>query len=103
LSWSNPTGQRFELIVSIDEGYLFNVRQRVVNLGTAPVAVTPFGLVSRASKSSDESSWTSHVGRSASLAPRRITRSIGKRLTRIAPASPATAAAAGLASPTNIG
>jgi YidC/Oxa1 family membrane protein insertase len=62
LSWSNPTGQRFELIVSIDEGYLFNVRQRVVNLGSAPVAVTPFGLVSRAAKSSDESSWTSHVG-----------------------------------------
>ncbi len=62
LSWSNPTGQRFELIVSIDEGYLFTVRQRIVNLGTAPVAVTPFGLVSRAAKSSDESSWTSHVG-----------------------------------------
>ena len=62
LSWANPTGQRFELLVSIDEGYLFNVRQRVVNLGAAPVAVTPFGLVSRAAKSSDESSWTSHVG-----------------------------------------
>ena len=62
LSWSNPTGQRFELIVSIDEGYLFSVRQRVVNLGAAPVAVTPFALVSRAAKSSDASSWTSHVG-----------------------------------------
>jgi YidC/Oxa1 family membrane protein insertase len=62
LSWSNPTGQRFELIVAVDDGYLFSVTQRVVNLGTAPVAVTPFGLVSRAAKSSDASSWTSHVG-----------------------------------------
>ena len=62
LSWSNPTGQRFELIVSVDEGYLFSIRQRVVNRGAAPVAVTPFGLVSRAAKSSDVSSWTSHVG-----------------------------------------
>jgi YidC/Oxa1 family membrane protein insertase len=62
LSWTNPTGQRFELIVAIDDGYLFTVRQRVVNLGAAPVAVTPFGLVSRAAKSSDASSWTSHVG-----------------------------------------
>ena len=62
LSWTNPTGQKFELIVAIDDGYLFTVRQRVTNLGTAPVAVTPFGLVSRAAKSTDESSWTSHVG-----------------------------------------
>jgi YidC/Oxa1 family membrane protein insertase len=62
LSWTNPTGQKFELIVAIDDGYLFTVRQRVANLGTAPVAVTPFGLVSRAAKSSDASSWTSHVG-----------------------------------------
>ncbi|MDQ3074457.1 MAG: membrane protein insertase YidC [Pseudomonadota bacterium] len=62
LSWSNPTGQRFELIVSIDDGYLFDVKRRVVNLGAAPVAVTPFGLVSRAEESADASSWTSHVG-----------------------------------------
>ena len=62
LSWSNPTGQRFEMIVSVDEGYLFTVRQRVANLGPAPVAVTPYGLVSRAQKSADATSWTSHVG-----------------------------------------
>ena len=62
LSWANPTGQRFELIVSVDDGYLFDIKQRVVNLGAAPVAVTPFGLVSRAAKSSDATSWTSHVG-----------------------------------------
>jgi len=62
LSWDNATGQRFELIVSVDQGYLFSVKRRVVNIGTAPVAVTPFGLISRAAKSVDESSWTSHVG-----------------------------------------
>ena len=32
LSWTNPTGQRFELIVSVDDGYLFTVKQRVVNM-----------------------------------------------------------------------
>ena len=62
LSWTNPTGQKYELIVAVDDSYLFTVRQRVTNLGAAPVAVTPFGLVSRAAKSSDASSWTSHVG-----------------------------------------
>ena len=62
LRWSNPTGQTFELIVAVDDGYLFTVRQRVVNRGAAPVAVTPFGLLSRAAKSSDPTTWTNHVG-----------------------------------------
>ena len=29
LSWTNPTGQRFELQVAVDDGYLFTVTQRV--------------------------------------------------------------------------
>ena len=62
LSWSNPTGQRFELMVSVDDGYLFTIRQRVANLGAAPVALAPYGLASRAQKSADATSWTSHVG-----------------------------------------
>ncbi len=62
LSWTNPTGQRFELTFTVDDGYLFNVRQRVTNVGGAPVAVRPFALLSRSAKSSDPSSWTHHVG-----------------------------------------
>jgi YidC/Oxa1 family membrane protein insertase len=62
LSWTNPTGQRFELIVSVDNGYLFTVRQRVVNGGAAAVGLRTYGLASRANKSNDPSSWTQHVG-----------------------------------------
>jgi YidC/Oxa1 family membrane protein insertase len=62
LSWSNPTGQRFELIVSVDDGYLFTVKQRVVNGGTGAVGLRAYGLASRANKSADPTSWTSHVG-----------------------------------------
>ena len=62
LSWANPAGQRFEQIVSVDDNYLFTVKQRVVNGGTSPVAVRPFGLISRATKSADPDSWTVHVG-----------------------------------------
>jgi len=62
LSWTNPTGQRFEQIVSVDDGYLFTVKQRVVNGGSGPVAVRTYGLASRAEKSKDVSSWTNHVG-----------------------------------------
>ena len=62
LSWSNPTGQRFELILSVDDGYMFTVRQRVVNGGSGAVGLRTYGLASRSAKSPDPSTWTSHVG-----------------------------------------
>ena len=62
LSWTNPTGLKFEQVVSVDDGYLFTIQQRVSNLGTAPVVLRSFGLVSRADKGKDVSSWTNHVG-----------------------------------------
>jgi len=62
LSWSNGTGQTFQLIVSVDEDYLFTVRQKVLNAGGGAIAVRPYGLVSRSSMSEDRSSWTMHVG-----------------------------------------
>jgi YidC/Oxa1 family membrane protein insertase len=62
LSWTNPTGQRFELIVSVDAGYLFNVRGRVANGGAGPIAIRPYALVSRAQKAADPDAWTHHVG-----------------------------------------
>ena len=62
LSWTNPTGQRFELIVSVDDGYLFNVKHRVVNGGEAAVGLRNYGLASRSAKSPDPSTWTNHVG-----------------------------------------
>ena len=62
LSWTSPTGLKFEQIVAVDDGYLFTVKQRVSNLGTAPIVLRSYGLVSRAQKSADVTSWTSHVG-----------------------------------------
>ena len=67
LSWSNPTGQRFEQTISVDDGYLFTIRQRVANGGAGAVGVRPYGLVSRSAKSADPSSWTHHVGPMAFL------------------------------------
>ena len=62
LSWTSPTGQRFELIMSVDQDYLFTVQQRVANPGGNAVAVRPYGLISRSTKSPDPDSWTVHVG-----------------------------------------
>jgi YidC/Oxa1 family membrane protein insertase len=70
LSWVNPTGQRFELIVSVDDGYLFSVKQRVVNGGGGAVGLRVYGLASRSAKSTDPSTWTQHIGPMGYLADR---------------------------------
>ena len=57
-----PDGVTYKMRVSVDDGYLFNVRQSVTNGSNGPIAVRPNGLVSRADKSADPSSWTNHVG-----------------------------------------
>ncbi|HZH05960.1 MAG TPA: membrane protein insertase YidC, partial [Lautropia sp.] len=62
LTWTNPTGQRFEQIVSVDDGYLFTIQQRVVNAGGGAIAVRPYALLSRAGRSPDPDGWTHHVG-----------------------------------------
>ena len=62
LSWTNPQGIRFELILAVDPDYLFTVRQRVVNPTGGAIAVRPYGLISRARKSADPDYWTVHVG-----------------------------------------
>jgi YidC/Oxa1 family membrane protein insertase len=62
LSWSNEAGQTFEIMLAVDENYLFTARQRVMNRGSAPVAVRPYGLINRATMSPDPDWWTVHVG-----------------------------------------
>ena len=57
-----PSGMRYAVRVSVDDGYLFTVRQSAANAGPAPVSVRPVGLISRSGKSADVSSWTHHVG-----------------------------------------
>jgi YidC/Oxa1 family membrane protein insertase len=62
LSWNNGQGQIFEIRLSVDDGYLFNVEQRVINRGAGAVGVRPFSLVSRVGASHDVDTWTAHVG-----------------------------------------
>ncbi|MEO8176466.1 MAG: membrane protein insertase YidC [Sphingomicrobium sp.] len=62
LSWTNPTGQRFNQTIAVDNDYLFTIHQQVANGGTNAVVVRPYGLISRATKSTDPSTWTNHVG-----------------------------------------
>jgi len=62
LTSRSPTGQVFRIELSVDDNYMFNIRQTVANAGATPVAVTPFALVSRAERSLDPDQWAAHVG-----------------------------------------
>ncbi len=62
LDAANATGQRFRLQIAVDDGYLFTVRQTVLNGGAAAVPVAAYGLVNRTGVSADPTSWTIHTG-----------------------------------------
>ena len=62
LSWNNNQGQIFQILLSVDEGYMFTAEQRILNRGAGPIAAQPFALVSRSGPSPDPDSWTMHVG-----------------------------------------
>jgi YidC/Oxa1 family membrane protein insertase len=47
LTWDNGQGLIFTRTISVDRDYMFTIRDTVRNHGTAPVALLPYGLVSR--------------------------------------------------------
>jgi YidC/Oxa1 family membrane protein insertase len=62
LSWDNGRGQLFEIVLSVDDGYMFTAEQRVTNRGAGPIAARPYALINRVGPSPDPDSWTMHVG-----------------------------------------
>jgi YidC/Oxa1 family membrane protein insertase len=62
LSWNNGQGQTFQILLSVDQAYLFTVEQRLINRGASAVVARPYSLVSRVGVSSDPDPWTAHVG-----------------------------------------
>jgi len=47
LYWDNGQGLRFERDVTLDDGYIFTITQRVFNESDRPVSLAPYGLISR--------------------------------------------------------
>ena len=62
LSWNNGQGQIFQIVLSIDQAYLFRAEQRVLNRGAGGIVVRPYALVNRVGPSRDPDLWTAHVG-----------------------------------------
>ncbi len=47
LTWDNGAGLTFQRTISVDEKYMFTIRQSVENATGEPVSLYPYGLVSR--------------------------------------------------------
>src|SRR5829696_4136853 len=50
LTWQNEQGLVFRRTISVDDKFMFTVKDAVENRGSAPVTLQPFGLVSRHGK-----------------------------------------------------
>jgi YidC/Oxa1 family membrane protein insertase len=47
LKWDNGEGLEFRRLITVDDKYLFTIRDEVVNKGTNPISLYPYALVSR--------------------------------------------------------
>lgn len=57
LSWDNGQGQVFQLLLKIDDKFMFTITQNVVNHGASSVTVFPWSRVVRDYKPKEQSSW----------------------------------------------
>ncbi len=57
LEWESPAGLTFEREITVDNDYMFTVRQRVTNTGDADVRLAPYGTVARHGEPDDLSNF----------------------------------------------
>ena len=62
LTTANGQGQVFAIELTVDDQYMFTIRQTVANRSGAPVDVAPAAMVGRATPSKDVDSWTIQIG-----------------------------------------
>jgi YidC/Oxa1 family membrane protein insertase len=62
LTWDNGEGLTFTRVISVDDSYMFTVKQSVTNGGAAPVTLMPYALVARSGLPPVSSTWISYEG-----------------------------------------
>ena len=62
LSWDNKAGQVFQLVVSVDDNYMFGIDQKVQNNGPAAVQVYPWSRIRRDYKPETAGYYILHEG-----------------------------------------
>ena len=105
LTWDNGAGLVFKRTFSVDEKYMFTVRQSVENTTGAPVTLFPTGCVSRTGLPQIAGYYILHEGLIGYLGEEGLQEvdysDLDEAAGRSTPAK--TSTAAGSASPTNIG
>ena len=62
MTWNNGQGLTFSRTISVDDQYMFTVKDAVANAGTGPVTVFPYALVSRHGKPETSNYAVLHEG-----------------------------------------
>ncbi len=62
LSWTNGQGVTFEKIVSVDDKYMFTVKERIINNSATSFVASPYGLISRKNPEISSTSYALHEG-----------------------------------------
>ncbi|WP_323785924.1 membrane protein insertase YidC [Thalassovita sp.] len=83
LTWDNGAGLTFRREMTVDENYMFSVRQSVQNSGTATVTLAPYGVIARHGEPlSDKSSPIVHKG-SISMSDGELNETKYKKITKL--------------------
>jgi YidC/Oxa1 family membrane protein insertase len=62
LSWDNGAGVIFQLLLAIDDNYMFTVQQQVINKTGAPISLFPWSRVVRDYTPDEQTSYILHEG-----------------------------------------
>jgi len=62
LTYTNEKGVVFQRTISVDDGYMFDVTDKVTNNLGQPITVSPYGRVTRFEKPDDRSTYVLHEG-----------------------------------------
>lgn len=62
LTWTGPGGAQFALTYAIDADYLITATQTVTNPAAAALAIKPYALINRSSKTASLNSWNVRSG-----------------------------------------
>ncbi|MGR6432184.1 membrane protein insertase YidC [Rhizobium sp. PAMB 3174] len=62
LTYTNDAGITFLRTISVDDHYMFTVKDKIDNAGSAPVSIAGYGRITRNNKPDDHSTYVLHEG-----------------------------------------
>lgn len=62
LTYTNEKGVLFERTISVDNGYMFSIADKVINNSTQPITLSPYGRVTRFEKPDTRTTYVLHEG-----------------------------------------